>query len=149
MPTGKASSPGSRAKGRVWMCLWTERVFTSPKDAEHHSLSTPQDLLEPEAHFFKRYSRLIYLCGEYNYSVCSLMLRDSFAASQLVIWGLIPMESTHDLVKCNAQRYQSDRSNAFLHGMGLVLVTCNDHNTPSNHSILKSIPSWLKDLLQK
>lgn len=67
--------------------------------------------------FSKRYSRLIYLCVEYIYSVCSLVLRDSFAASQLVIWGLIPMESTHDLVKCNAQRYQSDHSNALLHGM--------------------------------
>lgn len=34
-PTGKARNPGSTAKGRVWICLAAERVFASPKNAEH------------------------------------------------------------------------------------------------------------------
>lgn len=84
MPTGKTRNPGSTAKGRVWMCLAAEGVFTSPRDAEHHAQSSPQDLPEPEAQFSKRYGRLVHLCTEYIYSVCSLVLRGSFFPSRLI-----------------------------------------------------------------
>jgi len=44
--TGKANSPGSRAKGKVWLDFATKRVFTYPNNTEHHTLSTTQDLLQ-------------------------------------------------------------------------------------------------------
>lgn len=97
--------------------------------------------------FSKRYSRLIYLCVEYIYSVCSLVLRDicCITASDMRPYphGVYPWFGQMQCTKIPIWPLQCTST-----WHGLELVTCNDHNMPSNHSMLKFIPSWLKDLLQ-